>query len=473
MIRALNTICDWLYKIIFDIRYRLVVVQPIRIIEKDMGGNDMKPRVLIVGTVPYNKISTSRAFESYFCNWEKENLAQIFSNTKRPAKGHCGTFFQITDQRLVKRRFNRSLDTGVIFYDKDLPNEWADNSLEVNSSIFSKLYSWGSKKRPIVYLIRKYVWNKRYWCTEKLYQWLDEFNPQCVFLSFSDDFFIPEIAFYVAERYNIPIVSSVGDDYYFNYNFSLSIFYYIYKIKYRKLIRKVFKHQGGAIYIGDKIKDKYNSEFGLNGKTVYLTSTIQHRDFKKIDPINPKISYFGNIRLGRNESLYEIGYALGMINKKFVLDIYSNESDSKVYKIFENMPNVVFHGSISYLEVQKKTVESDIVVVVEGFKKRDVDITRYSLSTKVADSLAAGVSVFAYGSKECGVIEYAASTGCIAICSEKPKLVNVLRHLILDEKYQNQNYEKAILITEKNHRLDNSTEIFESVVKSSIDLYRR
>ena len=32
----------------------------------------MHPRVLIVGTVPYNKKSTSRAFEAYFHNWEKD-----------------------------------------------------------------------------------------------------------------------------------------------------------------------------------------------------------------------------------------------------------------------------------------------------------------------------------------------------------------------------------------------------------------
>ena len=50
-------------------------------------------RVLIVGTVLYNEMSTSRAFDSYFHFWEKENLAQIFSNAKAPAKGHCGTLY--------------------------------------------------------------------------------------------------------------------------------------------------------------------------------------------------------------------------------------------------------------------------------------------------------------------------------------------------------------------------------------------
>lgn len=75
----------------------------------------MHPKIMIVGTVPYNKRSTSRAFEAYFHNWEKENCAQIFSNTRTPCKGHCGTLFQITDQRMLKRRFDKKEKTGKIF----------------------------------------------------------------------------------------------------------------------------------------------------------------------------------------------------------------------------------------------------------------------------------------------------------------------------------------------------------------------
>ena len=42
------------------------------------------PRLLIVGTIPYNTKDSSRAFEAYFHNWEKENIAQIFSDPKTP-----------------------------------------------------------------------------------------------------------------------------------------------------------------------------------------------------------------------------------------------------------------------------------------------------------------------------------------------------------------------------------------------------
>ena len=422
-------------------------------------------RVLIIGTVPYNEMSTSRAFDSYFHFWEKENLAQIFSNAKTPAKGHCGTLYQITDARMLKHRFWKNMDTGRIFSYDELPDRWKDSSLEVGAGT-SRLYRFGSRKSPLVYMLRKWIWKRKYWCTEKLLSWLDDFSPECVFLSFSDDFFIPQIALFVAERYNIPIVSSIGDDYYFNYKFSLSPLYNIYKLLYRKLIRKVFSRNGSAIYIGDKIRDKYNVVFGLDGKTVYLTSGIKRRPFRVISETNPKISYFGNIRLGRNKSLYDIGEALGHINRSYILDIYSNETDPSFYKLFKKSPNTRFCGAIPYDEVAKKTSESDIVIVAEGFCKKDVDITRYSLSTKVADSLSSGVAVFAYGSRDCGAIEYAASVGCIVTCTEKTDLENALRSLIFDPARQRDYYEKSICVTDLNHSLKKSTETFESVVNS-------
>lgn len=420
-------------------------------------------RVLIVGTVPYNEMSTSRAFDSYFHFWEKENLAQIFSNAKIPVKGHCATLYQITDDRMLRRHFSKNVNTGVIFNYDDLPNEWADSTLEVGEGT-AKAYKIGSRKNSLIYLLRKLVWKKEYWCTKELLNWLDSFAPECVFLSFSDDFFIPSIALFVAERYSIPIVSSIGDDYYFNYKHTLSPLYHIYKLSYRRLIRKVLDHDGSAIYIGDKIRDKYNNEFGLNGETVYLTSSIARREFKQINREDPVISYFGNIRLGRNESLVDIADSLRSMNLNYKLHVYSNENEVSYYQMLVNHPNIFYHGSVPYDEVQRKTVESDILVVVEGFKRKHVDISRYSLSTKVADSLSSGVPILAYGSAECGAIEYAISTGSIITCTSKEQLSNELADLIFNVDLQKSIYNRAIEVTENNHRLNQSTAIFQDLV---------
>lgn len=422
----------------------------------------MYPKLLIVGTVPYNKRSASRAFESYFSGWDRDRIRQIFSNTKKPAKGHCDELYQITDQRMLARWKGKKVETGIIYHYDDLADEWLSNDLEVNDPSVERLYRSGSKKSPLKHLLRGLLWKKKFWCTDHLNAWLDDYRPELVFLSFSDDFFINNIALYVARRFNIPIISSIGDDYYFNTKFSLNPAYLLYKGLYRRKIREVFAHGGSAIYIGDKIRDKYNAEFGLDGKTVYLTSDLERREFCPIHTQNPKICYFGNIRLGRNESLSEIATALGTINDSYRVDVFSNERYPEYIQILKENPHVCYNGSVPYSEVQRRMKECDLLLVVEGFSEENVNKTRYSLSTKVADTLSSGVCGFAYGSYDCGAIEYASQCGGMQVCTQRDStaLRQSLLSLLNSEELQKQYYDRAKAVAAQNHTLQNSTAIF-------------
>jgi len=433
----------------------------------------MHPRVLIVGTVPYNKQMTSRSFDAYFHFWEKENLAQIFSYTKKPSKGHCGTLYQITDHRMLERWLKKDVETGIIYNYDELDEAWENTTdLEIEGKTAQKAYKIGRNHTPLTHLLRGVLWRKKFWCTEKFNNWLDEFKPECVFLGFSNDYFINEIALYVAEKYDIPIVSAIGDDYYFNTHFSLSPFYHIYKTTYRRLVRKVLAHKGSAIYISDKIRDKYNCEFGLDGETVYLNSEIERSPFSYINTDNPVITYFGNIRMGRNNSLNKIALALGRINPNYVLQVYSNEPDHEITKVFEGNKNLKFCGSVPYAEVIKKMYASDITVVVEGFEKKDVNCSRYSLSTKAADALSSGAMILTFGSLECGIIEYMYSTKASMVCTNESLLEQNIRNLLDNKQKQKEYYKKAIEITEQNHRLESSCATFEGIIKKVLCDYK-
>lgn len=427
----------------------------------------MHPKVLIIGTVPFNVQSSSRAFDSYFHFWEKENLAQIFSNPKKPCKGHCGTLFQITDHEMLDSWKFLHPDVGTIYNYDNLDDTWENNSYEV-SDYLKKFYKFGAKRSPLTHLLRGILWRKKFWCTKKLNDWLDSFHPDCVFLAFSNDYFINKIAIYVSKRYNIPIVSCIGDDYYFNKRWSFNPLYYIYMHTYKSLIRRVFKIGGSAVYICDKIRDKYNKEFNLDGQTVYLNSTIERKHFSPINKDHPIITYFGNVRIGRNNSLCDIADVLSKINSNYRLEVYSNEQDETYTKILKNHPFIKFGGSISYEKVKKRMRESDITIIVEGFLKKDIDVSRYSLSTKAADALACGSAILVYGSIECGIIEYMKKTEAAAVCTSKSELLSCIFNIIEKPELQKKYYSKAIEITHQNHTLESSCAIFEKIVTTAI-----
>ncbi len=426
----------------------------------------MPKRVLIVGTVPYNRNATSRAFDSYFHNYPKENLAQIFSNPNKPLKGHAKTLFQITDHEILKNWFERDADIGTIFNYDDLKEEAEGEEFTADKKI-KLAYKIGARHTAFTHLMRGILWREKFWETEKLEKWLDEFRPECVFLSFSDDYFILKIALYVAKKYNIPIVSCISDDYYFDNRFSLSPFYHIYKKTYKALVREVLEYTSSAVYISDKIKNKYNKEFSLSGDTVYLTSEINRREFSYIDINSPKITYFGNIRMGRNTSLCDIAQALYSINPNYKLQVFSNEKDKKYYSVFKKYPSINFCGSVPYDELEIKMLQSDITIIAEGFKDKDISQSRYSLSTKVADIIKSGVSLLCYGSVSCGTVEYIKSQNVGAVCAEKENLKAVICELISDKALQRKYYDNSAFVYEKNHNLEKSCAIVEELIEKA------
>lgn len=430
----------------------------------------MHPRVLIVGTVPYDPGTSSRAFDAYFHNWERENLRQIFSSPNKPIKGHCSSLFQITDYDLLKKRVKKVFTPGTIFnYEDCLDKAENASAYKNNGSLISKLYKLGANKTSLNHLARKALWKEKYWKTDLLLHWLDDFNPECVFLAFSDDFFINEIALFVADRFGIPIMCCIGDDYYFNERFSLSPFYHIYKKKYKDVINKVFSHRCSAIYISDKIRDKYNSYFKIQGETVYLTSSILRHEFRTIDRNNPLITYCGNIRLGRNKSLVDVAKALSQVNESFTINVFSGETSRRYLRPLLKCPNIVFSGAIPYKQVQGLFEKSDIVLIVEGFGKKDINMTRYSLSTKAADSIASGCQILTYGSLESGVIEYMKSIGCSVVATSYDSLLSGAKKLFFDVNYQKSLYEKAERVFLENHNLERSNLISERLINDLVN----
>lgn len=397
----------------------------------------------------------------------------MFSNAAEPLKGHCERLYQITDKMLLNRWLHKQVIVGKEYFRCDLKEETESgneyNPAHAGSS--SVLHRYGARHTPFTHLLRKALWRKKYWNTPQFNNWLEAFNPECIFLSFSNDFFILEIALYIARKFDIPICSSTGDDYYFDGKFSLNPLYYLYHEWYKKLNRQVFRHKGSAIYIGNKIRDKYNEAFGLDGETVYLVSDIPRRPFKEVNPANFTVRYFGNIRMGRNHSICKIAQAIERINPNVKIEVYSSETDHAVIDIFNKHHNISFCGTIPYSEVMSRTLSSDFLLVVEGIKRKDINQSRYALSTKVADALASGCNIIGFGSSECGAIEYLESIDCVTVGHSITEAVNKLKGLIYSPEQQLRNYNIAKKTFEQNHSLEKSNEKVVQIVRRIINKY--
>lgn len=428
----------------------------------------MEPRVLIVMTTPYSTSDSSRTLDAYFHFWSKENVAQIFSRNWIPNKGHCGQLFQITDERLLRRWVNSKTQVEKIYNHEDLENQ-SGNTVIQSKSLIKIGYKFGATHSSVIELLRRGLWKKNKWCTDELNAWLDDYKPEVIVWNFSNHLFMQPIVIYIADRYNIPIVAIIGDDYYFSKKKSLNPFTILFNKIFKKYTDEILlNHNSSAVYCSDKIKNLYNNYFGLDGKTIYFTSSIKRREFRKININNPKIIYLGSIRLGRNNSLISIANTLNEINKNYILEVYSNETDEHYFNKLQENKNIYYGGSIPYSEVVKKIQNCDIYIIAEGFEKENIELTKYSLSTKAADGLASGAAILTYGPSDSGVVSYMISTNAAVVCTEftdlKTKIVNMLE----DDALQKDMYLNAIKVTNSNHTLEKSTSTFNDVIKQLI-----
>ena len=166
-------------------------------------------RLLIIGTLPYFKSAQSREFGTYFSEMNEHSLRQIYITSSLPVKGPCSQLFQLTDSVVFARRIKKEKD-GCIYYNSSLPEEDKNHSFKTNDG---KIGSMIKRNDAIKRIIRNFVWKEKYWKTPKLLEWVDEYKPNVIYLSWSNDSFLLDMALFFSKKYNANIVVSITDDY--------------------------------------------------------------------------------------------------------------------------------------------------------------------------------------------------------------------------------------------------------------------
>lgn len=401
-------------------------------------------RILLVGTLPYNPNESSRALDTYFHNFPKENLRMIFSNDCLPPKGHCSSLFQITDYDVFQKFLKKVDEPGrIIEYDQltDFAQKPKDEHL--------KKYK---KKNAFRYYARKRLWSKNRWLSSKLIRWVEEFNPQAIYICFSDDYFILDIAYYFATKYNIPVITQIGDDYYFKKNHNP--FLKPYLRKYKRLFDKIMSLDGFGVYISDKLADKYNNHFSIQGYPFYLSSNIKSKE----SSFKNEFNYFGKINLGRYKSLGILGDALNKIDSNYKINVYTGTISNNIRKYLNNH-YCEYKGFIQYNELETIMNSGGFNIIASGFSKKDIEESRYSLSTKVSDSLASNGPIIAIGPNGDGAIDFLSDKECAIILKTKKINIISLKDMINDKKYlstivnNSKVMSNTLFNTEKNRKL--------------------
>lgn len=410
-------------------------------------------RVLVIS---HNAFSTSnnmgKTLASLFHDFDKSEIAQLYFHSLKPDIDKSSSWFQITDFDVLKSIIARNKCGNITTFSQIESEEYEDKSKAL-------VYRIGKDHSPAKLLLRDLVWKLGRWNTEKLYKWIESFNPTHIFFASGYSMFAYDVALSISKKYDIPLITYFCDDYYNENIKTLSPFHYIRRVLFTAKVEETVEQSNELVFISESMQKEYASIFKKDGKTIMTPYSKSLKAKNSIeDPI--VLSYIGNISVGRWKVLIKVCEAVSRINltdKKIIFEIYSGNAPESIINSFNILGTNYYKGKLSTTEVWNKMEDSDVLLHVESFEARYIAKTKHSLSTKIADSLASSRPILAIGPKEVNSINYLMRNNAAYIVDDENNIENKLRQFFLDNAIDNEILLNSRTLVDKNHNIDKNS----------------
>lgn len=420
--------------------------------------DDTFPRVLIISNECLSNVSSNgRTLRNFLIGWPKDKLAQFFLRNVAPDFDVCDRYYYVSDSAALN---------------SFLKGRAANGALPTESQTTTPSPQKKKPRNAATMIMRNAVWNSMRWAGEDFYKWVEEFSPELILLQAGDCTFMLKLARKLAKKYNIPIVIYNSEAYYFkryDYFRSSGIAKLAYPIFYRgfcKEFEKTIKLAKKSIYICDKLKNDYDARFDLPSEVVYTATQITPAVHEKTDSAI-RISYLGNLGVGRHEGLVEIANALQSISSDYKLNVYGKIPNDEVQDAFDKCLGIRYMGFVSYSEVVDIIQSSDILVHTENFSDFYREDLKYAFSTKLADSLASGNCFILYAPEEMACAQYLSENEIAYVVSRKEDLIPVLKQLCDSTEARAKYVDNALRFVQKNHRAEANSARFQEILRES------
>lgn len=403
-------------------------------------------RILIVS---HNLLSHTsnmgKTMMSYFCGIEGMEMAQFYIHSEIPTDSSvCRNYYRFTDKDAI-HSLNPFGTYGNIFGAEDIrPDRLISRT---DSGLLNTAYRIGAKRSAFIYAARNLLWKLGRWNTPKFWKWVEEFSPDVIFFASGDYAFMYDIARKIAEHVDRPLVVACVDDYYLHNRNIDSLLGRLQHRLFLQTVRKTMARADRIFAICESMKEAYEKLFQ---KQCYVLHTAAS-SAGETEPVacSGQISYLGNLSLGRAEQLVTMGRAMKKNNGW--IDVYSGEKDRQYLKGLTAENGIRFHGGVSSAEVLKVMTSSKAVIHTESFETQFQNITRHSVSTKIADSLMNGPCIIAYGPEGIASIDYLKENRAAYVISDSAYLEPGLREILSNTALRNEIVINARILANKNH----------------------
>lgn len=391
-----------------------------------------------------------KTLAGYFKAFSPKDISQLYLRQGVPTSvDTCENYYCFSDSDALKSILNHKVQ-GVSFTGKSLVcTNNTKSTLENNDA-----YKLGSAHKAWMLFARDAVWRLSSWKNKKLLNWLDHTEADVVFLAPGDGAFIYRVADEIARYLHKPLVMVCMDDFFVNNRTQNEVLGKLRQKCFMKVVHKTVKNCDAIFTICDEMNDIYSNLFGK--KCFTLHTAAENKDLH-LNPTANHISYIGNLSCGRYQSLIEMGKALSEMQDerlpKFI-DVYSGTKEVKCTEPLRNASGINFCGEISAESVLEVMANSLAVIHTESFETETINLVRFSVSTKIAESLMYGPCLIAYGPEGIASIDYLKENNAAWTITDKEDLKKGLKEILENSTLREQIVRNARKLAEKNHNAE-------------------
>ncbi|MBQ5885225.1 MAG: hypothetical protein IIW79_02325 [Clostridia bacterium] len=424
------------------------------------------PKVLVIGINSWRDNTGINTLINFFKDWDKGNLAHLYTKSNLPKTEICDTFFRISENSVIKSVLKRNIKTGSIVHNETIISDEDIKSTEEEN----KRYAKKGKSSLILSICRELVWKFGKWKTKELDEFIENYDADVLFLPVYPTIYMCRIQKYIMKKTGKPAVTYLADDNYTYKSVSKNPLSLMHRFFLRRYVKYIVRESKQLMVIAPKQKEEYDKTFGKD--SVVLTKGIDftNLEFKPKQVSDPiKMVYTGKLIIGRDRSLSLIADALGEINKNGVkaeLDIYTTDVLTKKQQSALNRNGCSVKGALALDEVQAVQKAADILVFVEGLENKYKNIARLSFSTKITDYLKSGKCIFAIGDKEIAPIDYFNRYDSAITASSYDEVCKKLTEIIDNPEIINSYGEKAFNCGKENHDISETDKLLKSTIIS-------
>lgn len=418
------------------------------------------PRVLLVNHHTFGKDhGAAIALRNLFAGWPKDRLASIYGEAVVPDDDLCAKFFRLTDDEMRLMWPIPALDRWL--RREPLAAGATSTTTPSNGSHLTRLGIRifgpdGLRVRAII--------------TNELSRWIEEFQPDLIFTTLGNLFYI-RLTAALSERFRIPVALKITDDWPHSiYRKGLFAPYLRHAMKAE--LQHLIASATVTMAICDSMCEAYKVRYGRDFLSVTPpvdVSTWAAESDKLLSVHTPvRVAYVGTIvRNAQLRSLKRVGDAVERIRRSGMnieLRIYTPQSYLQTFRSeLERPPAVVMHEHPAQHEVASLLRQMDLLVVPVNFDQDSASYIRYSMPGKVPAYMVSGTPILVYGPEDVAPVQYARQYGWGHVVSvdDVSELESAIRFLSTDTNRRTELVRRAETVARERHDTANVRAVFQ------------